>query len=80
MDVPAGGTANVTATIQASDQALSGDYVISVTARTADSNASDSVSIRATVNTSPIGYLIGIGVIVLVGIGLFFVFQRYGRR
>jgi uncharacterized membrane protein len=80
VDVPAGGTANVTATIQASDKALAGDYVISVTARTADQNASDNVSIRTTVNTSPIGYIIGIAVIIIVAIGLFFVFQRYGRR
>jgi uncharacterized membrane protein len=80
VDVPAGGSANVTATIQASDKALAGDYVISVTARTQDNNASDQVSIRATVSTSPLGYLIGIAVIVLVAIGLFFVFQRYGRR
>ena len=80
VDVAAGATANVVATIQASNNALAGDYVISMTGRSADTNASDSLSIRATVETSPIGYLIGIAVLVLVGIGLFFVFQRYGRR
>lgn len=80
VDVPAGQTANVTASIQASSQALSGDYVISMTGRTADNATSDSVTIRTTVDTSPIGYLIGIAVLVIVGIGLFFVFQRYGRR
>src|SRR3954452_17024979 len=80
VDVPAGGTANVVASIPASSKALAGDYVISVTARTADNATSDNVTIRATVNTSPIGYIIGIAVIVIVAIGLFFVFQRYGRR
>jgi len=80
VDVPAGQTANVTATIQASNNALAGDYVISMTGRTADSATSSSVTIRTTVDTSPIGYIIGIAVLVIVGIGLFFVFQRYGRR
>jgi len=80
IDVPAQGTGNVTASIQASNDALAGDYVISVTARSADGQATQQLSIRATVNTSPIGYVIGIAVLVIVGIGLFFVFQRYGRR
>jgi len=80
VDVAAGDTANVTATIQASNSALAGDYVISMTARSGDNAASDSLTIRATVETSAIGYLIGIAVLVLIGIGLFFVFQRYGRR
>ena len=80
VDVAAGQTANVTATITASNSALAGDYVISMTGRSGDNAASDSLTIRATVDTSPIGYVIGIAVLVLVGIGLFFVFQRYGRR
>jgi uncharacterized repeat protein (TIGR01451 family) len=80
VDVPAGASENVTGTIQASSQALAGDYVINVSARSADNNANDSVSIRATVDTSSIGLFIGIAIIVLVAVGLFFVFQRYGRR
>jgi len=80
VDIAAGSTANVTATITASGNALAGDYVIAMSARSADNNASDNVSIRTTVETSPIGYIIGIAVLVIVGIGLFFVFQRYGRR
>ncbi len=80
VDVAAGQTANVTATIVASNSALAGDYVISITARSGDNSTSDSITIRTTVDTSPIGYVIGIAVLVLIGIGLFFVFQRYGRR
>ena len=80
VDVAAGQTANVTATIVASNNALAGDYVISMTARSGDNSTSDSLTIRATVDTSPIGYVIGIAVLILIGIGLFFVFQRYGRR
>lgn len=80
VDVAANSTANVTATITASDQALAGDYVITMTGRSADNSATDNITIRTTVSTSPIGYVIGIAILVLVGIGLFFVFQRYGRR
>jgi uncharacterized repeat protein (TIGR01451 family) len=81
VNVPAnGGQAQVTANITASSQALAGDYVISVTARSADSNATDTLSIRATVDTSSIGLFIGIAIILIVAVGLFFVFQRYGRR
>jgi len=36
--------------------------------------------LSSTVETSPIGYIIGIAILVLVAVGLFFVFQRYGRR
>lgn len=80
VDVPAGQTAPVQANITSANDALSGDYLLTINARTADSTASDSVQIRTTVDTAPIGYIIGIGILVVVGIGLFFVFQRYGRR
>ena len=71
-------TQSVTATITASNEALAGDYVLTIRASSTDAN--DSVEIRTTVETSPIGYLIGIAVLVAVAIGLFVVFQRYGRR
>jgi uncharacterized membrane protein len=70
--------ANAVATITAPSDALAGDYVITIRAAGADVN--DSVEIRTTVETSPLGYLIGIAVLVIVAVGLFFVFQRYGRR
>ena len=47
---------------------------------TDESSAADSVDVRTTVDTSPIGLLIGIGILIVVAAGLFFVFQRYGRR
>jgi uncharacterized membrane protein len=71
-------TQNVAATIQASNDAVTGDYVVTLLARNAQAN--DSVQIRTTVETSPLGGLIGIAVLVIVAVGLFFVFQRYGRR
>ena len=80
IDIPAGSTANVQAAVTPANSALAGDYQMTINARNPDSSASDAVQIRATVETSPIGYIIGIAILVLVGIGLFFVFQRYGRR
>jgi uncharacterized membrane protein len=80
IDIPAGQTATVQAAVTPANSALAGDYQMTIDARNPDSSASDSVQIRATVETSPIGYIIGIAILVLVGIGLFFVFQRYGRR
>lgn len=68
----------VEATITAANNAVAGDYVITIRANTPEAN--DSMEIRTTVETSPIGGLLGIGVLVAVAVGLFFVFQRYGRR
>ncbi len=68
----------VVATITAAGDALAGDYILNIRANSED--ATDAIEIRATVETSPIGYLIGIAILVAVAIGLFVVFQRYGRR
>ncbi|MEP7158645.1 MAG: NEW3 domain-containing protein [Chloroflexota bacterium] len=83
-EIPAGSTGNtatVQATIEAPANAVAGDYQLTIRATSQEeSSASDNVEIRATVDTSPTGYLIGIAVLVAVAVGLFFVFQRYGRR
>jgi uncharacterized repeat protein (TIGR01451 family) len=73
---------NVTATIRPSDQAVAGDYVLTfrVSSTTQGSNATDSIDIRTTVQTSPIWGFVGIALIVLVVVGLFLVFRQYGRR
>jgi uncharacterized membrane protein len=68
----------VEATITPAGTAVAGDYVITVNARNAEAN--DRIELRTTVETSPIGGLIGIAVLVVVAVGLFLVFQRYGRR
>ncbi len=73
-----GGEVTVTATITASGDAIAGDY--SVTFRASNQEANDSVELRWTVETSPLWFAVGIGLIVAVGIGLWWVFQRYGRR
>jgi len=73
-----GASQTVEATITAANNAVAGDYVITIRATAPEAN--DSMEIRTTVETSPIGGLLGIGVLVVVAVGLFFVFQRYGRR
>jgi uncharacterized membrane protein len=78
--IPAGQPAPVTATITASNEALAGDYLLTIRATSDETSAADSIEVRTTVETSPIGYLIGIAILVAVAIGLFVVFQRYGRR
>ena len=76
-----GNTAQVLVTLQPPANAVAGDYNLTIRATSTDeSSAADSVDVRTTVDTSPIGLLIGIGILIVVAAGLFFVFQRYGRR
>jgi uncharacterized membrane protein len=68
----------ITATIVPSGDAIAGDYVITYSARTADANGT--VDIRMTIETSPLFGFVGLALIALVLFGLWWVFQRYGRR
>ena len=70
--------ATITATIVPSNDAIAGDYVITYRARATD--ADGSVEIRMTIETSPLFGFIGLALIALVLFGLWWVFQRYGRR
>ncbi|MEO8252623.1 MAG: NEW3 domain-containing protein [Chloroflexota bacterium] len=71
-------TATITATIVPSNDAIAGDYVVTYNART--TGASGTVDIRMTIETSPLFGFVGLALIVLVLFGLWWVFQRYGRR
>ncbi len=75
----AAGTQTVTAHITPSGSAIAGDYNVTLTASTAD-GVTESIQMRVTVETSQIWGLVGIGLIALTVIGLFWVFERYGRR
>ncbi|HEY6628607.1 MAG TPA: NEW3 domain-containing protein [Acidimicrobiia bacterium] len=68
----------VVATITPSGEAINGDYAITFTSSVAE--ATDSIDVRTTVETSAIWGLVGIGVIVIALVGLSMVFRRYGRR
>jgi uncharacterized membrane protein len=76
--IPAGGSEDVIATITPSGDAIAGDYQL--TFRASNQQANDSADFRWTVETSPLWFVVGIGLILAVGVGLWWVFQRYGRR
>jgi uncharacterized membrane protein len=78
--IEAGASVQVVATITPTSNAVAGDYVLTISADATEAGASDDIDVRTTVETSPVGYLIGIAILILVAVGLFFVFQRYGRR
>jgi uncharacterized membrane protein len=71
-------SATVTAEVTAADDAIAGDYVLTVAAKS--DQASGQADIRTTVQTSPLWGFVGIAAIALVLVGLFLVFQRFGRR
>ena len=68
----------VTATITPSGVAVAGDYVITFNANSDQADAS--AQVRFTVETSPLWALIGLGIIGVILLGLYYVFRTYGRR
>ena len=76
--VPAGKTVNVVAHVTPSSDAIAGDYVTTFKATAPVANAS--ADIRVTIQTSLLWGIVGIGLIALVLVGLWWTFQRYGRR
>jgi uncharacterized membrane protein len=68
----------VTARITPVGNAVAGDYQLTI--RAGNDQVNQSTAIRTTVETSSIWWIVGIALIALVLIGLFFVFRRYGRR
>jgi len=76
--VAAGQDATITATLVPSNDAIAGDYVVTYNAKAP--NASGTVEIRMTIETSPLFGFVGLALIALVLFGLWWVFQKYGRR
>ena len=76
--VPAGKSVPVVAHVTPSSDAIAGDYVTSFKATAPVANAS--ADVRVTIQTSLLWGAVGIGLIALVLIGLWWTFQRYGRR
>ncbi len=76
--LPPGEITEVTATITPSGDAVSGDYVVSITASVPE--ASSQIDLRTSVKTSRVWGLVGIGLIATTLVALGVVFRRYGRR
>jgi uncharacterized repeat protein (TIGR01451 family) len=78
--IAGGASSTVTATITPASNAIAGDYVATFRATAGGSSTEASTDIRVTIET-PLNWLIvGGAVIVLVLIGLGWVFSHYGRR
>ncbi len=77
-NVAANSEVSVVAHMTPSSDAIAGDYLVSFKA---DSEQADSsADIRVTIQTGLLGGAIGLGLIVLVLVGLGWIFLRYGRR
>lgn len=74
----AGDSATIKATVEAPGDMIAGDYVATIEAGTAQ--VSDQATFRISVKTSTLWGLIGVGIIVGVLAGLYFVFKKFGRR
>ncbi len=69
----------VTASVQPSNQAIAGDYLVTFTARPADAAAATS-EFRFTVLTSTLWGLVGIALIAIAVVGVGAAVMRFGRR
>jgi uncharacterized membrane protein len=76
--LPPGEVADVTAVIRPSDEAVAGDYLVTLDATAAETESS--VDLRTTVETSPWWGALGLGMIVAALGALGAVFRRFGRR
>ena len=76
--IEAGATVETTAYITPGEEAMSGDYVTTLTASSSD--ASDSAEFRITVKTETKWGLTGIGIIVVLAVVIILVMRKYGRR
>ncbi|MCL6555694.1 MAG: FAD-dependent oxidoreductase [Burkholderiales bacterium] len=73
-----GASTQVTATIKADKNAIAGDYIVSMTSKTAEKSAD--ATLRMTVKTSVLWGWIGILIIIAVIGGVYYLFRTYGRR
>jgi uncharacterized repeat protein (TIGR01451 family) len=78
--IAGGQSSTVTANITPASNAIAGDYVATFRATAEGSTTDASADIRVSIETPLNWLLVGAGVIVLVLIGLGWVFSRYGRR
>ena len=74
----AGATKEVTAYVKPAEDALSGDYAL--TLKLSNSDASDQAEFRVTVKTETLWGVVGVLIILAALAGLAYVFRKYGRR
>lgn len=78
--VPANGNIQATAHLRPSAEAIAGDYVITFRANSTTASASATADIRVTIETSLLWGAVGVALIALVLVGLWWTFRRFGRR
>ncbi len=76
--LPAGSTSEVIASVKPSNDAITGDYVTSFSVSSEQS--SDMLEFRVSVKTSTMWGAVAILIIVVVALGLEYVFRKFGRR
>lgn len=74
----AGATQQVTAYVTPAEDAMSGDYSMTMGAKTTE--VSDYTEFRVTVKTETVWGVVGISLILVAAGGLWIVFRKYGRR
>lgn len=74
----AGATKEITATIKPCEDAITGDYV--TTLSISNSETSSSAEFRVSVKTSTTWGVAAVAVLILLACGLSFIFKKYGRR
>lgn len=78
-EVPAGKQVEVTANVQPADQAIAGDYVVTVQARP-EGSSTKSADFRITVLTSTLWGVVGVGLIAVAVVVVGLAVSRFGRR
>ncbi|SES98973.1 Uncharacterized membrane protein [Salinibacillus kushneri] len=77
-EIPAGKSVQVKATVNASDKAIAGDYIVEAKASTPEATAN--AKVRMSVKTSMVWGFVGLAIIVAVVVGIIFLVRKYGRR
>ena len=74
----AGDSMEVLAYIQPDAHAVTGDYAATISAATSQAKAS--IDLRVAVKTSTLWGVVAVIIIILLALGLYFVFKKFGRR